>query len=118
MKLFDKITGIRKELSTVTVERYEEAHGLMIALATNLNILFLGPPGVAKSLLVSRFIEHVVGGKEFHRLLTTFSTPEELFGPFSMTELKKDRYVRVTEGMLPEAHIAFLDEVFKSNAGK
>lgn len=118
MTLHEKIVEIRKELNSIAVERYDESHGLMIAILTNLNILFLGPPGVAKSHIISRFIKHVVGGKEFHRLLTAFSTPEELFGPFSMNELKNDKYVRVTTGMLPESHISFIDEVFKANAGK
>ena len=116
-ELRDRILSVRQELNGITVERVEETHGLIIAVLTNLNILFLGPPGVAKSLLASRFIKHIQGGKYFHRLLTAYSTPEELFGPFSMRELKNDRYVRVIEGMLPEAHISVIDEVFKANAG-
>lgn len=116
-ELHDRILSVREELNGITVERTEETHGLITAVLTNLNILFLGPPGVAKSLLASRFIKHIQGGKYFHRLLTAYSTPEELFGPFSMRELKNDRYVRVTQGMLPEAHIAVIDEVFKANAG-
>lgn len=115
--LYDKITSIQKELGDVTVERTDETRGLLIAVLTNLNILFLGPPGVAKSLLASRFIKHIKGGTYFHRLLTAYSTPEELFGPFSMNELKNDKYVRVTTGMLPEANLAVVDEVFKANAG-
>jgi MoxR-like ATPase len=109
--------SIRQELNEITVERTEETHGLITAVLTNLNILFLGPPGVAKSLLASRFIKHIEGGTYFHRLLTAYSTPEELFGPFSMNELKNDKYVRVTTGMLPEANLAVIDEVFKANAG-
>ena len=109
--------SIQQELNSVTVERAEETHGLLIAVLTNLNILFLGPPGVAKSLLASRFIKHIKGGKYFHRLLTAYSTPEELFGPFSMNELKNDKYIRVTTGMLPESNLAVIDEVFKANAG-
>jgi MoxR-like ATPase len=116
-ELRDRILSVRQELNGITVERTEETHGLITAVLTNLNILFLGPPGVAKSLLASRFIKHIQGGKYFHRLLTAYSTPEELFGPFSMRELKNDKYLRVIEGMLPEAHIAVIDEVFKANAG-
>jgi MoxR-like ATPase len=115
--LRDKVLSLKQELAGITVERAEETHGLMIAVLTNLNILFLGPPGVAKSLLASRFIQHIKNGVFFHRLLTAYSTPEELFGPFSMNELKNDKYVRVTQGMLPEANLAVIDEVFKANAG-
>jgi MoxR-like ATPase len=68
-------------------------------------------------MLSRRFIEHIEGGKYFEILLTAYSTPEELFGPFAMSKLEKDIYERVTSGYLPEAHICFIDETFKANSG-
>ena len=44
-----------------------------------------------------------------------FSTPEDIFGPISLEELKNDRYIRKIEGYLPDADFAFLDEIWKSS---
>jgi len=66
--------------------------------------------GTAKSALARR-LAGLCGGEFFERLLTRFTTPEELFGPLSLTELENDRYVRLTDGYLPSATVAFLDEV-------
>jgi MoxR-like ATPase len=41
---------------------------------------------------------------------------QELFGPLSMRELENDAYVRKTTGYLPEASVAFVDEIFKANS--
>jgi MoxR-like ATPase len=39
-----------------------------------------------------------------------------LFGSFSLKSLKEDRHERILDGKLPEASIAFLDEIFKANS--
>src|SRR4030095_3811076 len=56
------------------------------------------------------------GARYFQWLLTRFTTPEELFGAVSLRALEEGDYRRLTTHKLPEAHIAFLDEVFKSSS--
>lgn len=69
----------------------------------------------AKSALVRRAAE-LLNAKFFKYLLTKYTEPSELFGPLDIKALEEGRYVRLTTGKLPDAQIAFLDEIFKANS--
>jgi MoxR-like ATPase len=118
----EKLLNVEKELSGLFFERKEEIRGLIVGLLSREHVLLLGPPGAAKSELAEELCSRIVwdGGEGrvgyFRWLLSRTSTPEELFGPVSLRALEEDSYRRKTKGKLPEARIAFLDEVFECNS--
>ena len=117
MTLNQKFQSIESELNQVFHERAQPINGISLSLLSGLNTLLLGPPGIAKSALVNTYARHIEEAKYFWWLLSRFSTPEELFGPYSMEGLKKDKFLRVTKGTLADCHIGFIDEIFKANSG-
>jgi MoxR-like ATPase len=109
------IMQLRADLAVRFPERKDVIEGALAAVLASEHVLLLGPPGTAKSAL-ARAISQAFGGVYFERLLTKFSTPEELFGAISLKALEQDRFARVVTGKLPEAEFAFVDEVFKANS--
>jgi len=86
-----------------------------VCLVAGENLFLLGPPGTAKSMLVHD-LGRRLDGKTFDYLLTRFTEPNELFGPFDIRRLREGELVTNTEGMLPEASLVFLDELLNANS--
>jgi len=112
----EKLKKIREELRQTFLERGELIDGALSALLCSQHVLIIGPPGTAKSMLADEICRRIEGASYFQWLLTRFTTPEEIFGAVSLRALEQDDYRRVTSRKLPEAHIAFLDEIFKANS--
>ncbi len=115
-RALEKLRKIKEELKGEFFERDDVIDGALSALLSCSHVLLIGPPGTAKSLLAHEICRSVSGAKYFQWLLTKFTTPEELFGAVSLKGLENDEYRRVMNGKLPEANIAFLDEVFKASS--
>ena len=124
-------------------DRDHAAEMLLACGIARINLVYLGPPGTAKSELVRTFAatlgirpesrpiheeykaaseakKHQGDGRSnrrlFEYLLTRYTTPEELFGSADVDLLlNKGVHGRRTDGMLPQAEIGFLDELFKAN---
>ena len=110
-----KLQEIRNGLKQAFVERDTEVDALLTGLISKQSSLLLGPPGTGKSAVVEALC-NTFSGSFFSALMSKFTTPEELFGPYSLKALEQDRYERVTDGYLPTADVAFLDEVFKGSS--
>ena len=111
-----KMAQIGLEMNQLFVERDELIKLMLLAITTGTNLLMLGPPGTGKSAITYELCKRVENANYFQWMLNKTSDPSEILGPFSVKEMENDKFMRITAGKLPEAHIAFMDEVFKSNA--
>ena len=97
---------------------YEKEHILALSLLCSVageSLFMLGPPGTAKSMVARRIKEVFEENSSFEYLMSRFSTPDEIFGPVSISKLKnEDVYERCIEGFLPTASVVFLDEIWKA----
>lgn len=106
--------AVRQAILTASeglIDRRALVELIALAAIAGEHVLVIGPPGTAKSEAVRR-IASSLGGKYFEYLLGRFTEPSEIFGPVSLKRLKDGVVETETAGMLPEADIAFLDEVF------
>ncbi|EJP6473223.1 AAA family ATPase [Clostridium botulinum] len=110
-----KINLIEKELNDFFVEREEVIKDALRALVIGQHMFLYGPPGTGKSLLVYNICKRIDGARHFQWLLNKTSDPAEILGPYSIKAMEQDKFLRKTSGKLPEAHIAFIDEIWKSN---
>jgi MoxR-like ATPase len=116
LPLQERLQALLQHIGDGLLERDTAVRLSLLAALAGEHVLLIGPPGTAKSALARRLRAAFADATYFERLLTRFSTPEELFGPLSLKALEHDRYERLVEGFLPTAGIAFLDEVFKANS--
>src|SRR5688572_4073441 len=102
--------GIR-EATAGLIGREQLAELIVLGAVAREHPLVIGPPGTAKSAVVRR-VAQAMGGRYFENLLGRFTEPSELFGPVDLKKLREGTVETDVTGMLPEAEVAFLDEVF------
>lgn len=142
-QLLDKHRSALADLNRIEAALREDfhkleapVHAIILAAASGEPLLFVGPPGAAKSALIRRFCEYLHIGREdgyFEYLLTPFTEPGELFGFYDIREfyrmaapngaaegtangMARRGIPRLSQHMLQEAQIAFLDEVFNGSS--
>ena len=112
-----KIEKIMTKLCEGMYEREEAIKLIFLTSMAGESSFMLGPPGVAKSLIARRMQYAFKDAKYFEYLMHRFSTPDELFGPISIKDLKENNHlIRQYENYLPGANIGFLDEIWKAGS--
>ncbi|KNE56788.1 hypothetical protein AMAG_02560 [Allomyces macrogynus ATCC 38327] len=97
------------------VDRDECIRVLLLGLLTGQNVLVLGPPGTAKSKVVTDLFNRVEA-TNYKNVLHASISPETLVGPVDLELLKTKSQISVnTKGMLPTGQLVFLDEIFKAS---
>lgn len=116
MNSLEKLNAVLRFVKDAFIGKDEIIDLLGISLIARENTFLLGPPGTAKSAIVRLLSDCIKDGKNFEYLLTRFTEPNEIFGPFDIRKLKDGELVTNTEGMMPEASMIFLDEIFNANS--
>ena len=111
----DQLNLVLRHIKQSFVGKDEIIDLMGICLVGRENLFLLGPPGTAKSAMVKK-LGTQLKGKTFEYLLTRFTEPNELFGPFDIRKLREGELITNTEGMLPEATLIFLDELLNANS--
>lgn len=111
----ERFGKLLSQLNAGVYEKETEIALSLLAAVAGESVLLLGPPGVAKSMVARRIKAAFADARSFEYLMSRFSTPDEIFGPVSISRLKtSDVYERNLDGFMPTADIAFLDEIWKA----
>lgn len=116
MNELNNLNKVLSHIKNTFIGKDEIVDLLGIALVARENAFLLGPPGTAKSAIIRSLSSCIEDGNNFEYLLTRFTEPNEIFGPFDIQKLKDGALITNTEGMLPEASMVFLDEIFNANS--
>ncbi len=115
MKNKQKIENLLKKLNEGVFEKEEVIALSLLTAVAGESIFLLGAPGVAKSLVARKLKYAFSEEKSFEYLMSRFSTPDEIFGPVSISKLKnEDKYERIVTNYLPSSTVVFLDEIWKA----
>ncbi len=115
MNVLSKLSELKLKLADLFVQREAEITAVLAGLLSGEPVILVGEAGTAKTILIEKMAE-LIDARYFYYLLTRFTEPDEILGPLDINALREGRYVRRTEGRLPEAEIVFLDEIFKASS--
>lgn len=108
-----RLRAISEELADRFYERDDIVRTLLVTALARQHSLVLGPPGTAKSELARELTSRIENAHYWEILLSKFTAPTRMFGPIDVGALSRGEYRQVYDGRATQAHIAFIDEIFK-----
>lgn len=118
MSTAEKLNTIMSELSEFFLEREGVLRNVVLALLAKQHVFLLGPVGSGKSNLLEDLMERIEGAEFFAVQLHEQMGREEMFGPIDVPKFSsKAVWERDSDGYLPTAHLAMIDELDKGGPG-
>ncbi len=114
-KLVNQVATVRRTLNSLFYKFADEIDASLTAVLARENFILIGPPGTAKTMLVSS-TSKLLKAKWFYRLLTKFTEIEEVIGPIDVVELLRGNVKRIYANSIVEADLALLDEIFNASS--
>lgn len=111
-----KLRAVLTWVSKKVVGRDDCAKALVLGLVAKANVLLLGVPGTAKTMLVESVASSFTKSDVFSIMLSKFTKPAEVFGPVDIAALEQSQFKVCTDGYLPTARVGVIDEVFKASS--
>lgn len=103
-------------LNTELVGRSEHITALKLCIISRQNMMLVGTRGNAKTMFVESAFEKIKGAKYWGRQFMKGTLVDEVFGPMrAKLYREEEKFAYQTEGMLPEAHFALCDEVYRAS---
>ena len=115
MNAINKFQAVAAHLNNVVLEKENEINAVLSLIIAREHGFFLGVPGVGKSYLIDSLAK-CIDADYFKVLVTATTTPQELYGPVSLSALRQDKLEVCPKGYLPETTLAMMDEMFKGNS--
>ena len=114
-EIVTRFNSVFDSLNDLMVSRQSEITGLKLAMLTRQNMMISGPKGNAKTMFAEAAFARVRNSRSWARQFMKGTLTDEVFGPMRIKKLKEEEIFEYnTEGMLPTAHFALCDEVYRA----
>ena len=114
--LISEINSLRGFLNSFIIGRESEIEVLILALVSKEHAILVSEPGTGKSMII-KLLAQMFSVPYFEYQIHERTTLAELFGIPNIKLMREQGILKFnTTGKLPEARLAFLDEIFKSSS--